>query len=114
MERDTIFDKILAGDLPADKVYEDEHVLAFKDINPVAPIHILVIPKKRVDAFEHIGALDVDSIGIFFLSIAKIVKRSNLGKGYRVVINSGAHGQQSVGYLHAHIIGGRQMQWPPG
>lgn len=100
--------------MPADTVYEDEHVLAFNDINPVAPIHILVIPKKRVDALAHIDRLDTHFVGLFLLSVAKIAQRSNLAKGYRVVINNGLHGQQSVDYLHAHIIGGRQLSWPPG
>ena len=111
----TVFDKILAGKAPADVVYEDQEVLAFRDINPQAPIHVLVIPKKRVTRLEQLSEEDSSEVGRFFKGVIKVVEQLDLSReGYRVVINSGKHGQQSVDYLHAHILGGRQMSWPPG
>ncbi len=111
----TIFDKILAGDIPCQKIYEDEFVLAFRDVNPQAPTHALVIPKKRVERFQEYKAADPIDVGQFFNRVAKVASELGLEKrGYRIVINNGADGQQSVEYLHAHILGGRQLAWPPG
>ena len=111
----TIFDKILARQAPADILFEDEDVLAFRDIDPQAPVHVLVIPKKRVTRFEELSEKTEAETGRFFLGVIKVIRHLDLPRdGYRVVINSGKHGQQSVGYLHAHILGGRQMSWPPG
>ena len=115
MSEATIFDRILAGEAPADIVFEDEDVLAFRDINPQAPVHVLVIPKKRIARFEELSKKVEAETGRFFLGVIKVIEHLDLPKdGYRVVINSGKHGQQSVDYLHAHILGGRQMSWPPG
>ena len=105
-----IFCRIAAGEIPSTKVYEDERVLAFRDIDPQAPVHVLLIPKKH---FADI--LDSET----FAYMQKIVKKLavELGiaeKGFRVVINTGEDGQQSVKHLHWHILGGRSMQWPPG
>lgn len=107
-----IFCKIAAGEIPSTKVYEDERVLAFRDIDPQAPVHVLLIPKKH---FADI--LECDSE--IFAYMQEIVKKLavELGiaeKGFRVVINTGEDGQQSVKHLHWHILGGRSMQWPPG
>jgi len=111
----TIFDKILAGEIPCQKIYEDEFVLAFRDVNPQAPTHVLVIPKKKVERFEEYKSVDPVEVGHFFTRVAKVASELGLEKrGYRVVINNGADGQQSVEYLHAHILGGRQLAWPPG
>ncbi len=111
----TIFDKILSGDIPADKVYEDENVLAFRDINPQAPVHVLVIPKKRAERFSELPGRSSEEVGILFQSAAKVATELGLDEsGYRIVVNNGKHGQQSVEYLHVHILGGRQLQWPPG
>jgi len=111
----TVFDKILAGQAPADIVFEDDDVLAFHDINPQAPIHVLVIPKRRVPRFEQLAERDALESQRFLLGIIEVIRRLELPRdGYRVVINSGKAGQQSVEYLHAHILGGRQMTWPPG
>lgn len=111
----TIFDKILAGAIPCEKVFEDENVLAFRDINGQAPVHVLVIPKKKVARFESYKDADVLEVGAFFVRVAKVAAELGLEKrGYRVVINNGQDGQQSVEYLHAHILGGRQLGWPPG
>ena len=114
-QEDTIFDKIKRGDHPAEKVYEDDFVLAFKDINAVAPIHILVIPKKKLASFNELARASSEEIENFMCGILKVVELLKLNaSGYRVVFNTGVHGQQTVSYLHAHLIGGRQMMWPPG
>ncbi|MCH5278674.1 MAG: histidine triad nucleotide-binding protein [Christensenellaceae bacterium] len=107
-----IFCKIAAGEIPSNKVYEDEKVLAFRDIDPQAPEHVLLIPKQHFD-----NILEVD--GETFAYMQGIVKRvaNELGiaeTGFRVVINTGKDGMQSVNHLHMHILGGRSMQWPPG
>lgn len=113
--QDTIFDKILAGKIPADVVYQDEDVLAFRDIAPQAPTHVLVIPKHKVARFENLGDVDAEVVGAFFHKVAKVAASLGLNRnGYRVVINNGRDGQQTVEYLHAHILGGRGLSWPPG
>jgi len=111
----TIFDKILAGEIPCDKVYEDSFVLAFKDINPKAPVHVLVIPKHRIERYSEVQDQDVEVIGQFHKSVSKVASELNLDKnGYRVVFNCGQDGGQEVEYLHAHILGGRALHWPAG
>ncbi len=112
---ETIFDKILAGDIPVDSVYEDDDVLAFRDINPKAPIHILVIPKIRVARFSDLAQRSTEEIGRFVSAISKVAAAMSLDdSGYRVVFNNGSDGGQEVEYLHAHILGGRKLTWPPG
>ena len=112
---DTIFDKILSGDIPSDKVYEDEDVLAFRDVNPQAPVHVLVIPKKRAASFPELKERGPEEAGLFFQKTALVAEKLGLEEeGYRIVVNNGRNGQQTVDYLHAHILGGRQMSWPPG
>lgn len=114
-ENSTIFDKILAGEIPADKVYEDEDVLAFRDVNPQAPVHVLVIPKWRAEHFYDLQAQEANAVGRLFQAASKVATSLELDEaGYRVVINHGPHGQQSVQYMHIHILGGRQFNWPPG
>ncbi len=111
----TIFDKILAGEAPADIVYEDEHVMAFRDINPQAPVHVIVIPRKKVQDFIQLQSNDTYDTGIFFQSVSRVASSLELDQnGYRIVLNCGKNGQQTVDYLHAHILGERQMSWPPG
>jgi histidine triad (HIT) family protein len=111
----TIFDRILAGEATADVVLDDDHVLAFRDVNPQAPVHVLVIPKRRVASFRDLADLDVEAVGAFMQGVARAARLLGLdAPGYRVVFNCGRHGQQTVDYLHAHILGGRQMKWPPG
>ncbi|MGE0172956.1 MAG: histidine triad nucleotide-binding protein [Oligoflexales bacterium] len=110
----TIFDKIISREIPADIVYEDEHVLSFRDVNPVAPVHVLVIPKKKIASFNEIDKLKPEEAGEFLHSVGKVVKKLNLKDGYRLVINCGEHGCQSVDYIHVHVIGKRQLDWPPG
>ena len=115
MKDDTLFDKILRGEIPSTKVYEDDAVFAFRDIDPQAPEHVLVIPKNKVERFAHLAERDACETGLFFQKVAHVAESLGLNeKGYRIVINNGKHGQQTVEYLHAHILGGRQMSWPPG
>ncbi len=115
MGDETLFDKILQKKIPSEAVYEDDDVYAFKDINPQAPVHVLVIPKKKVERFAQLKEIAKDDVGIFFQKVSLVAAELGLEKnGYRIVINNGKHGQQSVEYLHAHILGGRQLQWNPG
>jgi histidine triad (HIT) family protein len=112
---ETIFERILHGGAPADVVYEDEHVLAFRDLRPQAPVHVLVIPKKRARNLSDLREWDATGAGGFIRGVAAAAASLGLEEaGYRVVMNCGRHGQQSVDYLHAHILGGRQLHWPPG
>ena len=112
---ETIFEKILKREIPATVVYEDDDIFAFNDIAPQAPIHVLVIPKKKITSFNDLKDLSESSVGTLFKGVSKVAQKLGLYEdGYRVVLNSGKHGQQTVEYIHAHIIGGRQLQWPPG
>lgn len=111
----TIFDKIIAKEIPANIAYEDEIVLAFHDISPQAPTHVLVIPKKKWERFADFVTADPKAIGEYMVSVAKAAKHLGLEEnGYRVVFNNGRDGQQTVDYIHAHILGGRRLTWPPG
>jgi len=112
---ETIFDKIIAKQIPVTIVYEDEHVLAFRDINPQAPVHVLVIPKVKSKSFVDLEEQSPQLVGEFVTRISKVAKRLGLNdRGYRIIFNCGPDGQQTVDYIHAHIIGGRGMLWPPG
>lgn len=114
MSTPTIFEKIIAREIPAKIVYEDEWVLAFHDVHPQAPVHVLLIPKKPVPSLDHLSAVDAPMLGHLMLSIKKIAESLGLAKGYRVVANCGPDGGQSVDHLHFHILGGRALAWPPG
>jgi histidine triad (HIT) family protein len=109
----TLFTKIINRDIPADIVYEDAHVVAFKDIEPQAPVHILIVPREET---EGLASLPDEGDHTYILNAAKkIAFEFGLDKsGYRLVFNQGEHGQQTVPHLHAHLLGGRQMSWPPG
>jgi histidine triad (HIT) family protein len=111
---DTIFGKIIRREIPADIVYEDDLVLAFKDIQPQAPTHILVIPKKPISRLSEASTEDRDLLGHLLLTIKKVAEQAKLKNGYRVVTNNGDDAGQSVDHLHFHILGDRKMQWPPG
>ena len=111
---DCLFCKIAAGKIPADKVYEDERVLAFKDISPVSPVHILIIPKTHIHSAAEIDEDNADIVGKIFSVAARLAGELNLAGGFRVVTNSGADGGQTVGHLHFHLLGGRELGWPPG
>lgn len=115
MEEVTIFDKIVGGEIPAKVVHDDEHVLAFHDINPQAPIHVLVIPKKKTKSVAQFKDLTTEEVGHFMQGVSQVADKLGLADdGFRVVFNTGRDGQQTVDYVHAHILGGRRMQWPPG
>lgn len=111
----TIFDKILAGEIPCQKVFENEDVFAFEDVNPQAPIHVLVIPKKKVVGFADLKNESPDLLASYMAGISLVAEKLGLDEdGYRVVFNQGSDGGQTVSYIHAHILGGRQLNWPPG
>ena len=135
----TIFKKILDGEIPCQFIYEDDECVAFKDVNPQAPVHFLVIPRKEIsmlekaeDADEKVGGgsivcincedeaefsplrLKLQLLGRLLVVARKVAKEQGLADGYRVVINNGAEGCQSVYHLHVHVMGGRQLKWPPG
>jgi histidine triad (HIT) family protein len=112
---DTIFDKLLSGEWPTDKVYEDDRAFAFRDVNPAAPVHILVIPKNR-DGLVSLSKAREDQKELLghLMYVAQQVGKKECPNGFRIVINDGEEGAQSVFHLHLHILGGRQMGWPPG
>jgi histidine triad (HIT) family protein len=115
MSDDTIFDKVLRGDVPSKKVYEDESIYAFRDVHPQAPVHVLVIPRKKLASFAEVADADPADIAAFVQGISRVARALGLEEsGYRVVFNTGPDAQQSVHYLHAHIIAGRKLGWPPG
>ncbi|CAI2310866.1 unnamed protein product [Caenorhabditis sp. 36 PRJEB53466] len=111
---DTIFGKIIRKEIPAKIIYEDDEALAFHDVSPQAPVHFLVIPKRRINMLENAVDSDAALIGKLMITASKVAKQLNLADGYRVVVNNGKDGAQSVFHLHLHILGGRQLQWPPG
>lgn len=112
---DTIFGKIIRKEIPAQIVYEDDDVLAFKDIQPQAPVHILVIPKKPIPQLSMSTEADQSLLGKMLLTARKVAAEAGLDEGgYRLVINNGVDGGQTVYHLHLHILGGRSLAWPPG
>jgi histidine triad (HIT) family protein len=111
---DTIFGKIIRREIPADIVYEDDLAIAFKDVQPQAPVHILVIPKKPIVKLSDAQESDRDLLGHLLLTAKRVAEEAGLTNGYRVVINTDSDGGQSVYHLHLHILGGRHMTWPPG
>ena len=111
----TIFEKIIAREIPAKIAYEDELVLAFHDINPQAPVHVLIVPKKPIPRIALAANEDQRLLGHLLLKAAEVAAKLGLKEnGYRLVINSGPQGGESVPHLHCHIVGGRHMTWPPG
>ena len=115
MSEETIFSKIIRREIPADIVYEDSDCLAFRDIQPQAPTHILVIPKEVVAGVQHTTPEHGPLLGHLLLKASQIAAEQGLAAaGYRLVINAGADGGQTVAHLHVHLLGGRPMQWPPG
>ena len=113
MSEKTIFARIIDKEIPADIVYEDDRCLAFRDISPVAPTHILVIPKTPIDMIENMTEDQEGLVGHLVFAATKIAKAEKL-EGFRLVMNNGAKGGQSVFHIHLHIIGGRPLSWPPG
>lgn len=110
----TIFDKIIAREIPADIVYEDDQSLAFRDINPQAPTHVLIIPKRRIVSLAQAEPGDAALLGHLLVVAQKLSVSLNLTDGFRVVLNAGPHGGQTVDHLHVHLLGGRSLNWPPG
>jgi histidine triad (HIT) family protein len=111
----TLFEKLIARQIPASVVYEDELVFAFHDINPQAPIHILIVPKKPIPRIAEAGDDDQALLGHLLLKAREVAKKAGLTPdGFRLVINNGRNGGESVPHLHCHILGGRPMSWPPG
>ncbi len=111
---DCVFCKIANGEIPSKKAYEDGRVLAFYDLDPQAPVHILIIPKEHIQSVEDITEENSAIVAHIFEVAAKLAKENNLEKGFRVVSNVGKDGGQSVPHLHFHLLGGRSMKWPPG
>lgn len=114
MANKTIFKRIIDREIPADIVYEDELCLAFRDVSPQAPVHLLLIPKKEIPAVADLAAEDQSLAGHLLLTAAKLARQMELNSGYRLVINCGPDAGQAVNHLHIHIVGGRSLGWPPG
>ncbi|XP_024369124.1 14 kDa zinc-binding protein [Physcomitrium patens] len=112
----TIFDKIISKEIPSKIVYEDDDVLAFRDVSPQGPVHIILIPKDRDGLTQLSKAEDRHEkiLGHLMVTAAKVARQEKLDKGFRLVVNDGPDGCQSVYHIHLHLIGGRQMKWPPG
>ena len=110
----TLFGKIVRREIPADIVYEDDLCLAFRDINPQAPTHVLLIPKKEIDRLSSASAGDQALLGHLMLAAGKVAKQLGVADAFRLVINNGAQAGQTVFHLHLHILAGRSMKWPPG
>ncbi len=107
---DTVFAKIIAGEIPSNKLYEDEHCIVIPDINPVAAVHVLVIPKKPIKMLSEASAEDQALLGHLMLTVGKVAEQLGVSEGYRVIINNGADGGQTVFHLHLHIIAGLAMK----
>ena len=114
MSAKTIFKRIIDREIPATIVYEDELCLAFRDVNAQAPTHVLVIPKREIPALSALTPADAELIGHITVTLAQIARDLGLENGYRVVVNCGREGGQTVDHLHFHLLGGRQLGWPPG
>ncbi len=114
MVADCIFCKIIAGQAPAQKVYETEAVLAFRDLHPAAPTHILIVPKQHIPRLADLTPEDAALLGQMMLATVAVARQENIADGFRVVVNSGSQAGQSVFHIHLHLLGGRRMSWPPG
>jgi histidine triad (HIT) family protein len=109
-----LFCKIIAGEIPSKMVFEDDLTCAFNDINPQAPTHVLIVPRKHIASLTELGAEDQELIGHLHLVAAQIAGSQGRSNGFRTVINTGRDGGQTVDHLHVHLLGGRAMHWPPG
>lgn len=111
----TLFERIIARQIPADIVYEDDRVLAFRDINPQAPVHVLIVPKRVIPRINEAAPADSEVLGHLLLKAAEVARQLGLGDtGFRLVLNNGADGGETVPHLHCHLLGGRALGWPPG
>lgn len=111
---DTIFGRIIRGEVPARIVHDDDLCLAFHDVAPQAPVHVLVIPKRPIASLAEVGADDAGLLGHLVLVATQLARTLGLADGYRLVVNCGRDGGQSVDHLHVHLLGGRRLGWPPG
>jgi histidine triad (HIT) family protein len=112
---DCIFCKIIKGEIPSKKVYEDKEIFAFEDINPKAPIHILIIPKRHIDKSLDVKEEDKELIGSIFMTANRLAKEKGIAEsGFRLVVNCNRDSGQDVFHVHFHLLGGRRMKWPPG
>ena len=111
---DTLFQKIIDREIPADIIYEDDLSLVFKDINPVAPIHLLIIPKKQIEKIADSTESEKDLLGHLMLVAGKVARQLGVEEAFRLVVNNGEGAQQSVFHLHIHLLSGREFHWPPG
>jgi histidine triad (HIT) family protein len=114
MPEKTVFKRIIDGEIPAKIVYQDDLCLAFHDIAPQAPTHVVVIPKKEIPSLAQVADDDLRLMGHLVVTIGKLAEQLRLDQGYRVVVNCGPYAGQSVDHLHFHLLGGRPMKWPPG
>ena len=115
MTDNCLFCRIAAGEIPAKVVFEDDYTLAFRDIDPKAPTHVLVIPRRHIASVNDLDALDADLVGRLFLTAREIAAAEGIAEaGYRLVMNTGADAGQSVAHIHLHLLGGRDLAWPPG
>ena len=114
MSEPTLFEKIIAREIPADIVFEDDQSLAFRDINPQAPMHILVIPKKPIPKVSDAAPDDAELLGHLLVVAADVAKTEGYGDAFRLAVNNGADAGQTVFHLHVHVLGGRAFTWPPG
>ena len=114
MSQDCIFCKIVDGDIPADLLYEDEDVIAFNDINPQAPMHVLVIPRKHISAPADVTEADEGLVGKLIRVGSQLAADRGMGDGFRLLFNNGKKAGQTVFHVHLHVLGGRSMSWPPG
>jgi len=111
---DCLFCRIIRGEIPSKKIYEDEHTFAFEDINPQAPTHVLIIPKEHIRGLKEASAEQAQIVGRCHLTAAHIARQRGIEEGYRTVLNVGPAAGQSVFHLHVHLLGGRSLKWPPG
>lgn len=112
---DCLFCKIAAGEIPAEKIYEDDHVVAFRDIAPKAPTHVLVIPRRHISTLNDLRPDDAELVGRMYLAAREVAHQEGIaGDGYRTVVNCNAGAGQTVFHIHLHLMGGRAMTWPPG
>lgn len=114
MATDCLFCKIVAGTIPAKRVHENERTLAFADINPQAPTHLLIIPKEHISSHAETDAAHAELLGQLLVTAGELARTQGLNRGYRLVINTGRDGGQTVDHLHVHLLGGRALAWPPG
>jgi histidine triad (HIT) family protein len=114
-ESDCIFCRIASGEIQADVVHETERVIAFRDLDPRAPVHVLIIPRRHIASVTELTEADVSVMGELFIAARQVAEQEDVAEsGYRLVMNAGKNGGQSVGHVHLHVLGGRRLTWPPG